>query len=250
MLNGESLIRWAVPVAGIDPARVTFDQLHGVACTWLDDDTDHRQPRSKPWSVRPITIIDGITIVEVSTLTGAAERVLHDRVQRGKPLRFGSQQGSIVAAPYPIVKLTWDAILRAPSSEAWSIAFLTPTSFSKGRNKFSPWPDPMSLAWSMMTQWNAVCPSPDVELRVERRKLAAIWVSDVDGRNEIISVKSLTVSGFRGRIRYVCDDPAIAPVFSALLNLATFAGVGRYATHGLGTIALEPTWSPVDRDRR
>lgn len=77
-----------------------------------------------------------------------------------------------------------------------------------------------------------------------------IWVSDIDGHSELLHLPGLTVSGFLGRIRYVCDDQVMAHTFGRLLRFAEFAGVGRYSTRGLGAIQLEPTWdSPPTRHR-
>jgi CRISPR/Cas system endoribonuclease Cas6 (RAMP superfamily) len=54
------------------------------------------------------------------------------------------------------------------------------------------------------------------------------------------------VSGFVGRIRYVCHQgtDAEAAGFDALMAFAAFAGVGSHTTAGFGVMVPEPTWQP------
>ena len=54
------------------------------------------------------------------------------------------------------------------------------------------------------------------------------------------------ISGFTGRVRYVCDDGTgtEAACFAALLAFAAFAGAGSHTAYGFGTIVPEPTWQP------
>jgi CRISPR/Cas system endoribonuclease Cas6 (RAMP superfamily) len=54
------------------------------------------------------------------------------------------------------------------------------------------------------------------------------------------------VSGFTGRIRYVCDrgSDAEAGTFGALLAFAAYAGAGSHTTYGFGVVSPETTWQP------
>ena len=100
------------------------------------------------------------------------------------------------------------------------------------------------MARSLLQRWNAV--HPDGAIEVEPTGWSKVWISDVDGRSQMLPLAGLTVSGFLGRVRYVCPDPVVAELFDRLLRFAEYAGIGRYTTRGLGVIRLEPTW-PGDR---
>jgi CRISPR/Cas system endoribonuclease Cas6 (RAMP superfamily) len=85
-----------------------------------------------------------------------------------------------------------------------------------------------------------------------------VWVSDLDGHTEIQLLprtirqdgrqerREEVISGFVGRVRYVCDHggDTEAAAFAALMALASFAGAGSHAAYGFGVTILEPTWQP------
>ena len=64
------------------------------------------------------------------------------------------------------------------------------------------------------------------------------------GTNEVFPLADMTVSGFVGRIRYVCEDPSTAGTVDTLVRFAEYAGIGSYTPRGLGVVRLEPTWAP------
>jgi CRISPR/Cas system endoribonuclease Cas6 (RAMP superfamily) len=72
-----------------------------------------------------------------------------------------------------------------------------------------------------------------------------VWVSDVDGHSAALRLRDTVVSGFLGRVRYVCDgsDEEAAAV-DALLAFARFAGIGSHTAFGLGSVEVNPTWQP------
>ena len=232
------LTRWAVPIHGVEPAHVTLEQLHAVASSWVDDS---HWSESKPWAIRPLRTADGLAVLEVSTLNDAAAQRLQDSASPGRPVRFGNQHGVIVSRPCPITGTTVEQIRAHAPTDAWCVRFSTPTTFGN-RNRFSPWPDPSTIVRSLQRRWNAICDRPDYAIRLEAAQCRAIWVTDLDGRNAILTLSGLTVSGYLGRVRYSCDDKTVAPGFGALLQFAEFAGLGRYTVRGLGVIALEQTW--------
>ncbi len=55
------------------------------------------------------------------------------------------------------------------------------------------------------------------------------------------------ISGFTGRVRYVCDQgsDAEAACFGALLAFAAFAGAGSHTAYGFGVVTPELTWQPA-----
>lgn len=85
-----------------------------------------------------------------------------------------------------------------------------------------------------------------------------MWVSDIEGHSEahILPRRARrdgqwrlideVISGFTGRIRYVCDHgtETEAADFGALLAFAAYAGAGSHATYGFGVTSPEPTWQP------
>lgn len=226
--------RWAIPIAGIDPAGVKLDHLHAVACRWVDDE-HWRSP--KDWSVRPMRSVDGMGVVEVATLTHAARDRLLDRVSAGSKVRFGGSSGTVLTDPHPVARADWAEFMGLTAASSWDVHFLTPTAFGNG-SRFSPWPDPFAMGRSLIQRWNAV--HPDGPIEIDPAGWRKVWVSDVDGHSEVLHLAGLTVSGYLGRIRYVCTDPSVAAVFDRLLRLAEYAGVGRYTARGLGTVAVVP----------
>jgi CRISPR/Cas system endoribonuclease Cas6 (RAMP superfamily) len=88
--------------------------------------------------------------------------------------------------------------------------------------------------------------------------MGPVWVSDIDGHSEVqILTRNVrrggqwhledeVISGFIGRIRYVCGrgSDAEAADFDALMAFSVFAGVGSHTTYGFGVVAPELTWQP------
>ncbi|MFI7531463.1 CRISPR system precrRNA processing endoribonuclease RAMP protein Cas6 [Nocardia salmonicida] len=231
-----------MPVEGIDPVRVKLDHLHAVAGRWVDD---HHWANTKPWSIRPARRIDGVAVFELTTLTHAAATRFTTAITPGQPIRLGTQHGTILTQPHIIDAQPWNRLhpTPTPAAHAWSVTFLTPTTFGNG-NRFSPWPDPSSIARSLTTRWNTLRPNNIPQLPEDPKLWRRVWVSDIDGHSEVLDLQNLTLSGFLGRVRYVCEDPQMAAIFQSLLTFAEYAGVGRYPTRGLGAIRLEPTWEP------
>jgi CRISPR/Cas system endoribonuclease Cas6 (RAMP superfamily) len=85
-----------------------------------------------------------------------------------------------------------------------------------------------------------------------------VWVSDLDGHSEVQILprtvrrggeqerREEVISGFTGRVRYVCDHgtDAEAAIFGALLAFASFAGAGSHTAYGFGVVIQEQTWQP------
>jgi hypothetical protein len=52
-------------------------------------------------------------------------------------------------------------------------------------------------------------------------------------------LRNTQVSGFVGKVRYVCDgDQALAAAFEALLRFAEYAGIGSHTAFGLGAVRI------------
>lgn len=226
------IARWVIPLGAVNPARVAPDHLHAVVCGWVDD-RHHQSP--KPWAVSPLRVVDGVATAEVSTLSAGARDRLMSNVTPGRPVRLGSQLTEVLAPPQLM-----DAMSDSSTPPgAWCVRFLTPTAFGSGA-RFSPWPDPRTVVRSCAIRYNAFVDGEPID--PASRLASSVWVSDIDGHSEVLSVERLTVSGFLGRIRYVCNDRAFSATFDTLMRFAEFAGLGRYTTRGLGTVRLENTW--------
>ena len=113
--------------------------------------------------------------------------------------------------------------------------------FRRG-NRFTPLPAPSPILGSLRRSWNTYAPpelAVDLDLSTD-----PVWVTDIDGRNEVVQVNKLTVSGFVGRLRLECDDGATADAVSRVVRLAPVAGVGAYTTRCFGVTRIDPTWQP------
>ncbi|WP_280310280.1 CRISPR system precrRNA processing endoribonuclease RAMP protein Cas6 [Nocardia abscessus] len=238
------ITRWALPLAGIDPTRVSLTHLHAVASRLADQ---HHWSSPKPWSARPPRFLDGLCVLEIITLTSEAAHHLHTTATPGTPVRFGPQHGTILTSPHPLATTTWHELHTAtPTEPVWTVHFRTPATFGN-RDRFSPWPDPSAVARSLTNRWNTLNPDPTQHLDQDPRTWHRIWVSDIHAHTELLPLPGLTVPGILGHIRYHCEDPDTAHTLHRLLLLAEHAGLGRYTTRGLGIITLTqpaPTGDP------
>jgi CRISPR-associated endoribonuclease Cas6 len=267
--------RWEVMLSGPSGAAIPLTAPQAVVSGWLDDPPS--QPRApgsadgqgtrahtgpvRGWACGPFrtTAADGagnpiaVTIMQIRLLDDELEDRLHEAVRPGRPVRLGSCHYQI-AAPGRLADRTDWANLRAWSGErAWQMRFDTPVCFRRG-NRTSPWPAPESVARGLAERWQrlhpATAPAPPGPGGGQ------VWVSDVDGRSQVQILDrhgrpgkraaQEVVSGFTGRIRYVCDrgSEVEASTFGALLAFATYAGAGSHTTYGFGVVCPEPTWQP------
>jgi hypothetical protein len=112
------------------------------------------------------------------------------------------------------------------------------------------------VARSLAERWHHVDPATAPPLPTPGA--GPVWVSDIEGHSEVQilarrarrdgqpKMEEEVVSGFVGRMRYVCDrgTDAEAADFDALVAFALFAGIGSHTTYGFGVVAPEPTWQP------
>jgi CRISPR-associated endoribonuclease Cas6 len=148
-----------------------------------------------------------------------------------------------VAGP-PVLRsvLPWVELEASPTVRAWQLEFVTPTTFRNGQ-RTSPWPAPSSVLTGLAVRWSGLRGSGAPVLT--HGVSSSVWVSDVEGRSEALELKQTVVSGFVGRIRYVCDgSDDEAAVVSALFAFAGYAGIGSHTAFGLGAVRLARTWQP------
>ncbi|WP_066909091.1 CRISPR system precrRNA processing endoribonuclease RAMP protein Cas6 [Millisia brevis] len=229
---------------GIDPQRVALPHLHAVAAGWLDEGLDvagisgHGQD-VKPWCALPMADIDGVAVLGLTTLTEPATDFVNELELYGSPITLGDQTGRAIGDPGIVEAHTFASVRGAVPTPAHVVHFTTPTTFRSGQRS-SPMPDPFTMIRSLSLRWNRLYPNNPIT--VDTRDIRSIWVSDLDGRNIVTTVKQATVSGFVGRIRLVADTPAAAAILTTLLNFARYAGVGSFTARGFGRIELEETW--------
>jgi hypothetical protein len=183
-----------------------------------------------------------------------AERLLR-AVTPGTPVRLGAGHYRVHSPARLAAQAAWPDLRRWPGTRAWQVRFLSPAC-ARRRNRTSPLLAPDALARGLADRWRALDPATAPELTW--RGTGPVWISDFDGHSQVqmlsrrVSRDSGTpprrdeiISGFTGRVRYVCDGTGIeAARFAALLAFARFAGVGSHTAYGFGTIVPEPTWQP------
>lgn len=262
--------RWEIILAGPADAAIPLTAPQAVVSSWLDDPLPRNADDGaavsahtgtvRGWACGPFNTVPAgpgnaaAVIVQVRLLDDSLEDRLLLAARPGRRVRLGACH-YLVASPAELVGRAEWAELRAWSGDrAWQVRFGTPACFRRG-NRTSPWPAPESVARGLAERWQRLHPvtAPSWPGPGSR----GIWVSDVDGRSEVQllsrhdrrpgqkAVREV-VSGFAGRIRYVCDrgSDAEASAFGALLAFATYAGAGSHTTYGFGVVSPEPTWQP------
>jgi CRISPR-associated endoribonuclease Cas6 len=268
--------RWEVLLAGPQGAPVPLAAPQAVVSGWLDDPPQrgsdpaqgpavrsaHADP-ARAWACGPLQTSPragpdeaaAVTILHVRLLDDALAGRLISAVRPGRPVRLGACEYQITAPPRQIGLAAW-AVLRAWTGErAWQVRFVTPVCLRRG-NRTSPWPAPDSVARGLAERWRRLDPATAPPL--PPRGGAPVWVSDIEGHSEAHTLtrrarrggqRLLTdevISGFTGRIRYVCDSgtETEAADFAALMAFAAYAGAGSHTTYGFGVVCPEPTWQP------
>ena len=231
--------RWLITLDGPASSQIPVEAPHAVVSGWLD--IDHKAP-VKPYSLAPPRSVGGFTALEVRLLDdGLASRLLGGAPSGGR-VRLGRHWFTVIAAAALQVRTPWTDLHRRPPSRAWEVSYLSPTTFRR-RTRTSPWPAPDSVLTSLASRWRAV--SPATAPKVNQATARSLWVSDLDGRSETLQLRETIVSGFVGRVRYVCDGSRVeAAAVDALFAFAEYAGVGSHTAFGLGTATVTPTWQP------
>ncbi|STB94322.1 CRISPR system precrRNA processing endoribonuclease RAMP protein Cas6 [Corynebacterium amycolatum] len=231
---------WTVALSPIDIRKTKPAQVHAVASSIVDRD---HWASAKPWSLAPLVTDGTFCGLRIVTTNDEAVEALVEGAVPGRPCRFGRQATQVLGAPMLDVEVSADDFLSLEPESAFVLNFETPTTFRRG-SRSMPFPDPQRILHSMQRRWS-VC-FGDEALGIIRPIVEPddIWISDLDGRNVVTRASNLTVSGFVGRIRYVCETEASARAFNALTAMSTLTGVGSYTTRTLGRVAREETWQP------
>lgn len=274
--------RWEVTLAGPAGVAIPLTAPLAVVSGWLDDPqpgqagnrpppgrTSLHKDQARPWAFGPIRTIvpahdsrGAELVLQVRLLGEGLDGRLRAATESGRAVRLGSHQYEITAPARQVETASWQDLRRWSGERAWQLRFLTPACVRRN-NRTSPLLAPDSVARGLAERWHRL--APQTAPPQPGRGAGPVWVSDLDGRSatQILTRRvkdggqwreeEEVISGFVGRIRYVCDQgsDAEAADFSALMAFAAFAGIGSHTTHGFGTAVAEPTWqAPTTRANR
>lgn len=221
------------------------ESIHAVFSAWFDLTDEEHKAKIKPYAIRTIGLGSRHGIVEITIIRDEAEVELLRAAKPQTQLEFDGQVATISSAPACIERARWSELATSTAARAWCMRFLTPTTF-RTRNRSSPWVAPEVVLHGLADRWRRWSPLSPIELT--RRDAHSVWVSDIEGVNEVFRLSGNVVSGFVGRIRYQCDDASVASSVDRLMRFAPYIGVGASTTKGLGVVRLEPTWAPSKRN--
>jgi len=267
--------RWEVALTGPLDTPVPLGAVQAVVSGWLDDPSQGHEAGSaarirsahvgpvRPWACGPLQVRSPGGLDETAPVAILQVRLLDDKLADrlahaicpGSPVRLGKGEYQIAAPVHEVGRATWPDLRRWSGERAWQVRFVTPVCLRRG-NRTSPLPTPESIARGLAERWQRL--NPATAPPVSGPGTAQVWVSDIDGLSgaQILTRRAKhggrwrftdeVISGFTGRIRYVCDHgtDTDAANFGALMAFAAFAGAGSHTTYGFGVVCPEPTWQP------
>jgi hypothetical protein len=269
-----------VPVgrdASLSGVAIPLAAPQAVVSGWLDDPPPRRAggrtaaagrsghgDQARKWACGPLRASadsmpgspGGAVTLGVRLLDDGLAGRLRAATRPGTWVRLGQHQFEVTRTARLVEEASWQELRRWSGARAWRVRFATPACFRRG-GRTSPWPAPESLWRGLAERWRLL--HPDTAPPPPSHRAAPVWVSDIEGRSEVCSLtrnvrrngswrlEDELISGFVGRIRYVCDPGADghASAFGAVLAFASFAGAGSHTTYGFGVVLPEPTWQPA-----
>lgn len=227
--------RWWVPLEGARPDQVKLEHVHAAVSRWFDRTEQHHAAGVKPYAISPLARGEDRRVgFEVSTLTAAAEKLLDIATEPPATVRLGIDR-ALVGRPTRIADESWESLAEPSGADSWDLEFVTPVTFRRG-NRASPLPVAGAVLRGLVTSWNALSGLPERELT--RQQSDDVWVSDIQGASQRMTLSGLRLSAFAGRVVYRCDVPATRDLVDALFRLAPYAGVGSAKAKGLGVTRL------------
>ena len=240
--------RWWLPLQGARPEQVKLEHLHAAVSRWFDKTPEQHAVGTKPYAISPLARdVDSPGVgFELATLTAETEECLLERVAPPATVRLGTDQ-ALLGRPRKTATEDWSSLATPSGARSWDLEFATPVTFRRG-NRASPLPVAGSVLRGLLDSWNCWSGMPDRQLT--RQDTDEIWVSDIDGRSEPITVSGVRMSAFVGRVRFRCDKQVIADLVDPLFRLAPYAGVGSAKAKGLGVTRLHGAQDRRAPDRR
>jgi len=261
--------RWEVTLAGPAEAAIPLTAPHAVVSGWLDDRgpgphgaqaaRSEHTGQARKWAFGPLRAVAGdraAIVMQVRLLDDALGHRLVAATAPGTAVRLGAVHYRVREQARQVEQTSWQELRSWPGTRAWQVRFVSPAC-ARRRNRAAPLLDPDSLALGLAERWRLLDPAT-VPAVPWLPAAGPVWVSDLDGHTEVQILSRTTrrdggtarreevISGFAGRVRYVCDHgtDAEAAAFGALLAFAAFAGAGSHTAYGFGVVAAEPTWQP------
>jgi hypothetical protein len=253
-------------LAGPTDAAIPLTAPHAVVSGWLDDRgtgpdgaRSAHTDQAKKWAFGPLRAASdnhtGI-IMQIRLLDDALAERLAARTVSGTAVRLGSWHYRLHEPARLVEQVSWPDLCRSNGARAWQVRFISPAC-TRRRNRAAPLLNPDALALGLADRWRLLDPSTVPSLPW-LPGAGPVWISDLDGHSEVQLLSRRTqrggsqgrqeevISGFVGRVRYVCDhgSDAEAAAFGALLAFASFAGAGSHTAYGFGVVVPEPTWQP------
>lgn len=230
--------RWELTIPDIAPASIRLEHLHAVASSWFDRPGQHHA-HSKPYAISPPSQGPTGTVVEIGLIGDDLTNQLLSHTGPGTRIRLGRSTTTLTKPPQQTAAVPWTELAAPRTTSAWHLTFVTPLTFRRG-NKFTPFPNPKAILGGLRAKWSTHAPP---ELRHITLDLATdpVWVTDINGHNEIVTVNERTVSGFIGHMRIESDtDHTTTENIDRLLRLAPYSGCGAHTTRGFGLTHIEP----------
>ncbi|MDT0616210.1 CRISPR system precrRNA processing endoribonuclease RAMP protein Cas6 [Streptomyces lancefieldiae] len=229
---------WHLTLHAAHPARreVTPAQLHGLACTLLEEPRHDHHAANKPWSVSPLFAAPEpqTAVLRIGWLDDT--RHLGDVFKEGRELPLGSQRFTLTEAAAE--HAPYEALLAAGPATHAEFQAVTPTYFSRNGTQY-PLPDPQLLYGSLARRWNTHAPLdlniPDTALR-ELRAHLALSAHDIATRPVHLTATAPR-TGYTGHCTFTLTGTppsAVTATFTALSLYAHTAGIGAQTTHGCG----------------
>jgi CRISPR-associated endoribonuclease Cas6 len=261
--------RWEVMLTGPADAAIPLTAPHAVISGWLDDRGIGRDGPSAPrfahagqarkWAFGPLRAMNGDRagiVMQVRLLDDALGERLMINTAPGSAVRLGSWHYGVGEPARLVEQASWPDLRGPQGVRAWQVRFASPAC-ARRRNRAAPLLNPDALALGLAERWRLLDPST-VPALPWLPGPGPVWISDLDGHTKVQLLsrtarqdgravrREEVISGFVGRVRYVCDhgtdDEAAA--FGALLAFASFAGAGSHTAYGFGVVIPEPTWQP------
>jgi len=262
--------RWEVTLAGPADAGIPLAAPLAVVSGWLDD-PPRRGPQpgaaaaarsghadqARKWTCGPLRALPGAqgVALQVRLLDDSLSGKLQAATWPGRAVRLGAHQYQLAERAQQAGQASWPDLRQWPGTRAWQVRYVTPVCFRRG-NRTSPWPAPESVARGLAERWQRL--DPATAPPVPGPGAGPVWVSDIEGQSEVQvltrrirhgsqwQLRDEVISGFLGRVRYVCDagSDTEAADFAALMAFAAYAGAGSHTTYGFGVVVPEPTWQP------
>lgn len=234
----------------INSSDVTAKGLHGLLFKALKaadpEETDwlHDHPAPKPFSLVPLYAEGGVLAgLRLGTITPRAAQLFLRAWEwhRGRRSHLAiGRQTFIVDEVQCAAGPGWAQLVEARPARVVELEFLSPTTFRQGPGHL-PLPVPYNVFFWPWRVWQSYAPPavlPDDWLEWCRQEL---FVTDVSIRTvpTFITPEDM-LSGFVGRARFETKKGTREQLslLHALARLATYTGVGRKTTMGMGAVAL------------